>query len=189
MNGDESEKPASNSANSEANAVDNFSSEPQPESVVVSPRRPSTPVVVLIDESEVHNPQESSAAQSPESTEENGKVDESVQERVLPPSREESSVANTVARGRKRRRRVVKFQDDARDRILLPPNQYETNLRRRAIRKLEDETKTEQATTKASRSLFGAKEADTNKEISEEEVMDDYDEDYGDISIGMKLNM
>ena len=80
--------------------------------------------------------------------------------------------------------------EDAQDRPLLPPNQYETVLRRRAIRKPDDsgEIKTDSSPTSSVRSGFSTK-ASVDEGESDDDVIEGYDEEYGDISVGMKLNI
>jgi hypothetical protein len=155
---------------------------------VVSPRRPRSPVVVLIDDSEGDNPQEASTPQSPDSLarEEPAQQDTVVREESV------SNQGSVTFKSRKRRRRVALVKEDAQDRLLLPPNQYETILRRRAIRKRDDELKADAFPTSSGKtlSLFGTKaESDEQKEALNGDVVEEYDEEYGDISVGMKLNM
>lgn len=161
---------------------------PERNSAVVAPRRPNTPVVVLIDDSEGDNPQEASAPQSPDSSarEELAQQDAVVREESF------SNQGSVTLKSRKRRRRVALVKEDAQDRLLLPPNQYETILRRRAIRKRVDELKADvsPAPSVKTLSLFGTQaESDEQKQVMNDNVVEEYDEEYGDISVGMKLNM
>ena len=156
-------------------------------SSVVSPAgRPSNPVVVLIDDDEVDlfdeeggDPQQEEA--SPQRIEPN--KDET--------SPKEPTVSNQTSfgRSRKHRRRVAVVAADAQDRPLLPPNQYETVLRRRAICKPGDEeTKVDGSPTSSVKSLFSTKSHEQEHE-SDDDTTEGYDEEFGDISVGMKLNI
>lgn len=170
------------------------SSEHERHSAVISPGRPSNPVVVLIDDDEmtdlideVDNPQESSAPQSPDDDED----DEDVQVDNI--SREPTfSNQTSFTRSRKRSRRVAQVEEDAQNRPLLPPNQYETMLRRRAICKPEGEedasVQSSPTASVKSISIFGSKTHDEDGE-SDDDAVEGYDEEYGDISVGMKLNI
>jgi hypothetical protein len=161
---------------------------PERNSAVVAPRRPNTPVVVLIDDSGGDNPQEASAPQSPDSS---AREELAPQDTVV---REESfsNQGSVTLKSRKRRRRVALVKEDAQDRLLLPPNQYETILRRRAIRKRVDELKVDASRTPSVKtlSLFGTQaHSDEQKQLANDDVVEEYDEEYGDISVGMKLTM
>jgi hypothetical protein len=157
-------------------------------SAVVSPIRPSTPVVVLIDDSEGDNPQEASAPQSQNSP----AMEEPAQQDTFVREESFSNQRSVAFISRKRRRRVALVKEDAQDRLLLPPNQYETILRRRAIRKRDDELKANASPTSSGKrlSLFGKQaESDKQEQPLNDDVVEEYDEEYGDISVGMKLNM
>lgn len=152
-----------------------------------SPNRPSTPLVVLIDDSEGDNPQEASPL-SPESP---AKA-EPVQQDIVAREESFSKLGSVALKSRKRRRRVALVKGDAQDRLMLPSNQYETVLRRRAIRKRDDDARADSSPTSSGRrvSLFGTKtESNEQKGVLNDDVVEEYDEEYGDISVGMKLNM
>jgi hypothetical protein len=153
-----------------------------------SPNRPSTLLVVLIDDSEGDNPQEAS---SPLSHKSPAKA-EPVQQDIVAREESFSKQGSVALKSRKRRRRVALVKGDAQDRLMLPSNQYETVLRRRAIRKRDDDARADSSPTSSGKrvSLFGTKtESDEQKGVPNEDVVEEYDEEYGDISVGMKLNM
>lgn len=161
---------------------------PEQHLAVVSPNRPSTPLLVLIDDSEGDNPQEASSPQSPESP---AKA-EPVQQDMAVREGRFSNEGSVALKSRKRQRRVALVKEDAQDRLMLPPNQYETILRRRAIRKRVDDAEADASPSSAGKtvSLFGTKaESDEQKGVPNDDVVEEYDEEYGDISVGMKLNM
>jgi hypothetical protein len=119
------------------------------------------------------------------------------------------------ARKRKRRRPVRVAPVDERVphhvQSRLPPNQYEIVLRRRAIRKREGEhgvtialsSRSSSPSSLASkkspltRTKHGGASVDSSKEekqksleaASDDESVEQYDEEYGDISLGLKLNI
>jgi hypothetical protein len=139
-------------------------------------------VVGLVDEDEVDTSQETSTIQRPEAV----GNDEILQHTVA----KETSFSNqgSFGRSRKRRRRVV-IAEDAQDRPLLPPNQYETLLRRRAICKPDDSGELKSDSPASSvRSGFSAK-TPVDEGESDDDVIVGYDEEYGDTSAGMKLNI
>jgi len=72
----------------------------------------------------------------------------------------------------------------------LPSTQYETTLRRRAIRK-EGQVVPTIAPSPPSRGIFGSNNIPaTQKEVrNNDNIMEGYDEEVGDTSLGMKLNM
>ena len=172
--------------NSKENEI---SSEHERQLSMISPGRPRNPVVVLIDDDEGNddNPREASAPQSSDDVavvkDQSMQMDTVTKESIF-------SNQGSFARNRKRRRRVALVTDDARDRPHLPPNQYETVLRRRAICKPEDkeETKANASPTIRGKSWIGTnKSQDT--EGAHDAIMEGDDEEYGDISVGMKLNI
>lgn len=161
-------------------------------------RPSSNPVVVLIEADDeatdligddngvndsTSSPPQSSAPQSPEQVEK----DESVQ--VDSVSRHTSlSNQTSFAKGRKRRRNVARVADDAQNRPLLPPNQYETMLRRRAVCKPHEEQE-DVSPTSSVRSIFTkSRDEQDDDDDSDNDAMEG-DEEYGDISVGMKLNI
>lgn len=78
----------------------------------------------------------------------------------------------------------------------LPSNQYETDVRRRAVKKGDDQPKTVSMRPKyvpgrepsSRRSIFQGVERTVTNEGDIDEY-DGYDEEFGDVSLGMKLNM
>lgn len=168
---------------------------------VVSPAhgRPSNPsVVVLIDDDEatslIDEKDDNDADNAQESSVSQDKVEnnESAVDSVV----KQTSLSNqtSFAKSRKRRRNVARVLDDAQDRPLLPPNQYETILRRRAICK--PQTKQESSTVPASptpsvKSLLRRAQSrdEEASAVSVDDEFEGYDEEFGDISVGMKLNI
>jgi len=69
----------------------------------------------------------------------------------------------------------------------IPSSQYETTFRRRAIRKEENATI---SASSPARGIFGSNARSTRREAkSAMDGMPGYDEEIGDTSLGMKLNM
>lgn len=90
-----------------------------------------------------------------------------------------------------RKARVAELEVEMRSiERFLPLSQYETTIRRRAVRK-RGEALIKAESPPPRRGLFGTSmSAHSRKNLEEEEDLDDvYDEDFGDVSLGMKLNI
>lgn len=91
--------------------------------------------------------------------------------------------------------RVATVEGDKRtvNALLLPSHQYETSIRRRAVRKRGEVPLKKADSPPTHMGLFGTSSlANLRKKVADVDVdnlSETYDEDFGDVSLGMKLNM
>lgn len=90
-------------------------------------------------------------------------------------------------RKRGRQVRVASVAEEVTESELLPSTHYEAVLRRRAIRKLGEDVMKPPAPSPSRRGLFGSPRVAERKAVTD--VVVGYDEEAGDTSLGMKLNM
>ncbi len=124
-------------------------------------------------------PEEVLAQLSPPTSPNDSTEDETTLQEGPPTPKARNVPRKKRKRGRKvRTARVDESQYDKPQGLLLPPSQYETTLIRRAIRKREEQ----QSTKEGSSTLPSEKWKDETNDEDGHEV-------YGDISLGMKLNI
>lgn len=107
------------------------------------------------------------------------------------PARQWKNVDGWKRRRRRRPVRIASVSDectpDEDGMNYMPSSQYETTFRRRAVCK---EERTPNPSSSPSRGIFGSSSRVARKEVAKSmESMQGYDEEVGDISLGMKLNM
>jgi hypothetical protein len=149
---------------------------------------PGTPFQVVIENDEAldENPQEAS---SPPSSDAETLAQE--KEQTTKSSRRRWPMQGWKRHKRGRRVRVVAVAEEPETVEDLPATQYETVLRRRAIRKEEPENSVPPSPSSSSprRSLFRSLRGTDRDSVAKKDVLEGYDEEVGDTSLGMKLTM
>ena len=164
--------------------------------ITSSPTRPvSIPGSSVPDDDATHaplkqeNPQEAYSPPSNEASRASAAQHASPQ--TTTPARQWRNIDGWKRRRRGRPVRLASVSDECTsDKDLknyMPSTQYETTLRRRAVCK---EGNAPNPSSSPSRGIFGSNSRVTRKEVAKAmESMPGYDEEIGDVSLGMKLNM
>jgi hypothetical protein len=166
-----------------------------------APREPeegSSNATALVDNVKENNPQEASTPPDhPFPIESASNASEEAQDSLSARTTRQRRRSGWKRRKQGRQVRLAAVEDAEEKKeaveLELPSEQYEAIMRRRAVRKRGEVLPKKEASTVSRRSLFEfgtpVSGSSRKQEIEVEEADVVYDEDFGDVSLGMKLNI
>lgn len=164
----------------------------------LEPVERSSSATAQVDNVKENNPQEASTPPDhPASIKSTSNASGESQDSLLSRATRQRRRSGWKRRKQGRQVRLAAVEDAKEDKaavdIKLPSEQYEAIIRRRAVRKRGEVLPKKEASTVSRRSLFEfgtTVSGSSRKQEIDVEVFDTiYDEDFGDVSLGMKLNI